>query len=122
MDLLKAKLTTQLKKQVCDLELTANFADEVVSHCTFLNYDKASMLFIQGSPADLAFYVFAGVVKIYCPRSNGTRILMNVAGPGDLIGCAVHPRPHAEAPSISRPGKLLTVNRAGEQRLVIDST
>ncbi len=88
MDLLKAKLTTQLKKQVCDLELTANFADEVVSHCTFLNYDKASMLFIQGSPADLAFYVFAGVVKIYCPRSNGTRILMNVAGPGDLIGYA----------------------------------
>ena len=90
MDLLTAKLAarTLLKKHVSDLDLTADFADEIIGQCTFLNYDKGSMLFIQRSPADLVFYVFAGLVKIYCPRSDGTRILMNLAGPGDLIGYA----------------------------------
>jgi CRP/FNR family cyclic AMP-dependent transcriptional regulator len=90
MNLVAARLvaTTQLKKQVGELDLTADFADEIVSRCTFLNYEKGSALFIQGSPADLVFYVFAGLVKIYCPRSNGSRILMNIAGPGDLIGYA----------------------------------
>jgi CRP-like cAMP-binding protein len=90
MDRLTAKLaaTTSLKKYISDLDLTADFADEIIGRCTFLNYDKGSVLFIQGSPADVVFYVFAGLVKIYCPRSNGTRILMNIAGPGDLIGYA----------------------------------
>jgi CRP-like cAMP-binding protein len=32
------------------------------------------------------FWVFAGLVKVYCPRPEGTRILVNIAGPGDLIG------------------------------------
>ena len=68
----------------------ADFADRIVGQCTFLNYDKGSALFIQGSPADVIFCVFAGLVKIYCPRSNGTRILMNIAGPGDLIGYACY--------------------------------
>jgi CRP/FNR family cyclic AMP-dependent transcriptional regulator len=90
MDQRKARLeaTSQLKHRVDGLEITATFADEVVSQCTFVNYDEGSMLFIQGSPADILFYVFSGWVKTYCPLAGGTRILMNVAGPGDLIGYA----------------------------------
>jgi CRP-like cAMP-binding protein len=44
------------------------------------------MVFLQGSPADVMFWVIAGLVKVYCPRPDGTRILVNLAGPGDLIG------------------------------------
>jgi CRP/FNR family transcriptional regulator, cyclic AMP receptor protein len=44
------------------------------------------MVFLQGSPADVMFWVLAGLVKVYCPRPDGTRILVKLAGPGDLVG------------------------------------
>jgi CRP/FNR family cyclic AMP-dependent transcriptional regulator len=55
---------------------------------TLVRYPKRSPLFLQGSPADVAFAVFNGLVKVYCPGPDGNRILVHLAGPGDLIGYA----------------------------------
>jgi CRP/FNR family cyclic AMP-dependent transcriptional regulator len=76
----------RLEMQLGEFGISAKFIDEVVGHHTLVNYNKGSMIFPQGSPADLLFLVFSGLVKVYCPRSDGTRILVKIAGPGDLIG------------------------------------
>jgi CRP/FNR family cyclic AMP-dependent transcriptional regulator len=60
----------------------------LVGRHTLVRYPKRSPLFLQGSPADVAFAVFNGLVKVYCPGADGSRILVHLAGPGDLIGYA----------------------------------
>ncbi len=60
----------------------------LVGRHTLVRYPKRSPLFLQGSPADVAFAVFNGLVKVYCPGADGNRILVHLAGPGDLIGYA----------------------------------
>jgi CRP/FNR family cyclic AMP-dependent transcriptional regulator len=58
----------------------------LVGRHTLVRYPKRSPLFLQGSPADVVFVVFNGLVKVYCPGPDGNRILVHLAGPGDLIG------------------------------------
>src|SRR5713101_4720434 len=76
----------RFETQLGELGVPAKFVDEIIGHHTLVNYNKGSMIFLQGSPADLLFWVFTGLVKVYCPRSDGTRIMVKLAGPGDLIG------------------------------------
>src|SRR6266851_4658728 len=76
----------RFETQLGELGIPAKFVDEIIGHHTLVNYNKGSMIFLQGSPADLLFWVFTGLVKVYCPRSDGTRIMVKLAGPGDLIG------------------------------------
>ena len=42
--------------------------------------------FLQGSAADAIFWIISGVMKIYCPVRDGNRILVRLAGPGDVLG------------------------------------
>jgi CRP-like cAMP-binding protein len=76
----------RFETQLAEFGIPAKFVDEIIGHHTLVNYNKGSMIFLQGSPADLLFWVFTGLVKVYCPRSDGTRIMVKLAGPGDLIG------------------------------------
>src|SRR5216684_3810811 len=76
----------RFETQLGELGVPAKFVDEIIGHHTLVNYNKGSMIFLQGSPADLLFWVFTGLVKVYCPRSDETRIMVKLAGPGDLIG------------------------------------
>src|SRR6266852_3818622 len=78
--------TRRLEMRLGDFGVPGKFVDEIIGHHTVVNYNKGSMVFLQGSPADVMFLVLAGLVKVYCPRPDGTRILVKLAGPGDLIG------------------------------------
>ncbi len=78
--------TRRLEMRLGDFGIPRKFIDEITGHHTVVNYNKGSMVFLQGSPADVMFWVLAGLVKVYCPRPDGTRILVKLAGPGDLIG------------------------------------
>jgi CRP/FNR family transcriptional regulator len=66
--------------------LPPSLTDELVNHHTRLSYAKDALIFTQGAPADVLFYVLNGVVKIYCPIGDGERVLLRLAGPGDLLG------------------------------------
>ena len=77
---------SRLKGRLTEIGIPAGFSDEIIGHHTLVNYNKGAMIFLQGSPADFLFCVFTGLAKVYCPRSDGSRILMKLAGPGDLIG------------------------------------
>jgi len=78
--------TRQLEMRLGDFGIPGNIVDEIIGHHTVVNYNKGSMVFLQGSPADVMFWVVAGLVKVYCPRPDGSRILVELGGPGDLIG------------------------------------
>jgi len=80
----QSRLLAQLEQ--CGLPKTA--ITSLVGRHTLVRYPKGSPLFLQGSPADVVFAVFSGLVKIYCPRSEGSRILVELAGPGDVVGYA----------------------------------
>src|SRR5713101_8029916 len=47
---------------------------------------RAPWSFRRNRRPTVMFWVLAGLVKVYCPRPDGTRILVKLAGPGDLIG------------------------------------
>ena len=76
----------RLQTHLDELGLPAKFVDEIIGHHTVANYNKGSMVSLQGSPADLLFFVLTGLVKVYCPLPDGNRILLSLAGAGDLIG------------------------------------
>jgi CRP/FNR family transcriptional regulator len=60
--------------------------DELTSHHIPVNYEKGSVIFLQGSPSDIFFCVFKGLVRVYAPQPDGERTLFMLAGPGDFIG------------------------------------
>jgi len=76
----------RLEMQLSQFGIPTKLIEEIIGHHTLVNYNKGSMIFLQGSPADLLFWVFSGLVKVYCPRADGSRILVKLAGPADIIG------------------------------------
>ncbi len=68
--------------------LPEELADEVIRHHTTVTYPKDSIIFLQGSPADLMFWIMSGLAKLYCPKSDGNRTLVRLCGPGDVLGYA----------------------------------
>jgi CRP/FNR family transcriptional regulator, cyclic AMP receptor protein len=83
-----ADAKARLKHQICALGLPPEVADDLIGHHTPVNYNKGAIVALQGSPADVLFHVITGLVKVYCPRPDGTRILVKLAGPGDVVGYA----------------------------------
>jgi CRP-like cAMP-binding protein len=71
---------------VSDSGLPREIVDELISHHTIVTYPKGSALFLQGSPADMFFWVFSGTVEVFCPQSDGERVLMRLCGPGEILG------------------------------------
>jgi CRP-like cAMP-binding protein len=66
--------------------LPTSLADELSKHDTLVTHLGGSTLISQGSPADLVLWVISGVVKNYCLAPNGNRILVRLAGAGDILG------------------------------------
>jgi len=58
----------------------------VFSRYTIVRYPKGSPLLANGSTADVVFAVMNGMVKVYCAGWGATRVLLDLAGPGDLAG------------------------------------
>jgi CRP/FNR family transcriptional regulator, cyclic AMP receptor protein len=68
--------------------LTHNVIDAVFARHTLVRYRKEARIFTPGSPADVIFVVLGGLVKIYCAERVHERVLITLAGPGDIIGYA----------------------------------
>jgi CRP-like cAMP-binding protein len=79
----QARLTARLEQY----GLPRAAIETLLSRHTLVRYPKGASLFGKGSPADVVFAVMSGMIKIFC--SAGTeRILIDLAGPGDLAGYA----------------------------------
>jgi CRP-like cAMP-binding protein len=67
---------------------------------TLVRYPKGATLFSKGSPADVVFVVLSGIIKVQCARAPGETIVVELAGPGDLVGYADFADPCGERSQI----------------------
>jgi CRP/FNR family cyclic AMP-dependent transcriptional regulator len=78
----------RLMEQLASWQLPDEFLTELIDHSHCISYTPATSIFIRGSTADLLFWVLTGLVKVCYPNPNGSRVVINLAGPGDIIGFA----------------------------------
>jgi CRP/FNR family cyclic AMP-dependent transcriptional regulator len=70
--------------------LCADLAAEIEDHLTPVTYEKGAVIFLRGSPTDLLFWLLKGFVKLYLPHSDGSRMLVDLARPGDFLAFVNH--------------------------------
>ena len=80
----------QLGLRLIAYGIPAGFIEDLVSRHNVVTYEKASQLFPRGAPADLLFWIVSGLTKVYFPHSDGSRVLVHLAGPSELIGNVNH--------------------------------
>jgi len=71
---------------VNDSGLPKEIVVDLIDHHTVVPYAKGSALFLRGAPADVLFWVFSGIVELFCPLPDGKRVLIRLCGPGDILG------------------------------------
>src|SRR5208283_2057651 len=69
-----------------DAGLARDVSEAILVRHTLVRYPKGARLFTPGSPADVIFVVLGGMVKIYCAGRPRERVLITLAGPGDILG------------------------------------
>jgi CRP/FNR family transcriptional regulator, cyclic AMP receptor protein len=78
----------QFEAQLLSWKVPPEIVREILEYHSNLNYAPGAMIFCQGAPADIIFWVVKGLVKESCPSPNGSRIMVRLATAGDVIGVA----------------------------------
>jgi CRP-like cAMP-binding protein len=78
----------RFRENLTQWRIPQQLIDEIMERHIAVSYAKGAMVFSEGSTADLFACVLSGYVKVYCPVGDGSRTLMRLAGPGELIGYA----------------------------------
>ena len=60
--------------------LPETVVNELVEHRTPITYPKGSMIFLQGAPTDIIYWVSSGLVDILCPEPRGRPDTDELAG------------------------------------------
>jgi len=81
-----SEFSPRLQEQLTAWNLPAELAAEIENRLTFATYAKGAIVFLQGAPADLVFWLRQGFVKLYLPHANGNRTLIAVARPSEPLG------------------------------------
>ncbi|MGB6554595.1 MAG: Crp/Fnr family transcriptional regulator [Candidatus Binataceae bacterium] len=79
---------SQLRSNLANWGITPQFTDEIVERNLAVNFEKGVLVLSEGSTNDLFGCVLSGFVKVYCSVADGSRTLVRMAGPGELIGYA----------------------------------
>ena len=79
-------LQKRLDGLLADSGLPPELVEELTAYHTIVTYAQGSTIFLRGTPADLLFWVFTGVVEVYCPQADGGRVLVRICGSGDILG------------------------------------
>jgi CRP-like cAMP-binding protein len=77
----------RLIQRLAGAGLSLEASEAILARQTLVRYPKGAQLFAPGSAADMLFVVLAGVVKLYC-GARDRKVLITLAGPGDVIGYA----------------------------------
>jgi CRP-like cAMP-binding protein len=78
----------QFEAQLLSWKVPPEIVREIMEYHTNLTYAPDAMIFHQGAPADIIFWVVKGVVKESCPSPRRNRIMIRLATAGDVIGSA----------------------------------
>ena len=83
-----AQAQERLLSKLLAMGLPRDAATTLLERHMVVRYPKGADLFSKGSPADVVFAVLTGVVKVHSSRAGSDRVLVELAGPGDLVGYA----------------------------------
>jgi CRP-like cAMP-binding protein len=76
----------RLRARIGHWRLPENLLDDVFGHHALLTYSKGALIFPQDSPAELVFLIHKGLVNLYSYQPDGSRVLVRLAGAGEIIG------------------------------------
>ena len=74
------------EKRLVDFNLAPEIAEQLVARSTNFTYSDGKIIFFSGAPGDMVYCVRRGLVALYTPTEDGSRVLFRIAGPGDLLG------------------------------------
>jgi CRP/FNR family transcriptional regulator, cyclic AMP receptor protein len=78
----------RLLSKLSSMGLPRAAASALFERHMLVRYPKSSELFTKGSPADVVFAVLTGLVKVHSKQTGSDPVLIELAGPGDLVGYA----------------------------------
>jgi CRP/FNR family transcriptional regulator, cyclic AMP receptor protein len=81
-----SEFRTLLEEKLIGWNLPAELVAQIEEHSTPVTFEKGAIVFLQGAPADLVFWLRKGFVKLYLPHTHGNRTLIAVARPGEPLG------------------------------------
>jgi CRP/FNR family cyclic AMP-dependent transcriptional regulator len=83
-----AQAQERLLSRLSSMGLPRPAATALLERHMLVRYPKGAELFSMGSPADVVFAVLTGLVKVHSSRAGSDPVLVELAGPGDLVGYA----------------------------------
>jgi CRP/FNR family transcriptional regulator, cyclic AMP receptor protein len=83
-----AQAQERLLSKLSSMGLPRAAATALFERHMLVRYPKGAELFTMGSPADVVFAVLTGLVKVHSSRAGSDPVLVELAGPGDLVGYA----------------------------------
>jgi CRP/FNR family cyclic AMP-dependent transcriptional regulator len=83
-----AQAQERLLFKLSSMGLPRQAATALLERHMLVRYPKGAELFSMGSPADVVFAVLTGLVKVHSSRAGSDPVLVELAGPGDLVGYA----------------------------------
>lgn len=103
----------RLRSRASHWPLPENLMEELLTHHALLSYGRGDTIFPQGSPAEFVLLIQKGLVNLYSYQHDASRVLVRVAGHGELIGFTntldVKGRPVHALEATSRSGCLLAM-------------
>jgi CRP/FNR family transcriptional regulator len=85
---LAADVLERLRSRIGHWRLPDNLIEELFGHHALLTYSKGALIFPQDSPAEVIFLIHKGLVNLYSYQADGSRVLVRLAGVGEIIGYA----------------------------------
>src|SRR5208282_1213066 len=77
---------SRLTWRVRQAGVPSEIIEELINDNIVARYARRFRLFLRGAPADMLMIIINGVVKVHCAQPDGRRFLVELAGPGDIIG------------------------------------
>jgi CRP-like cAMP-binding protein len=123
-----ADVLERLRSRISHWRLPENLLDELFGRNSLLSYSRGATIFPQGSPAEVVFLIHKGLINLYSYQPGGSRMLIRLAGHGELIGyCNMidsKGRPLHAVEAVSRTGcqlGMLTRDQFGNVLQSLDS-
>jgi CRP/FNR family transcriptional regulator, cyclic AMP receptor protein len=77
---------SKLRNSLVAWQVPGDLIDEVIDRQPGISFERGAMVFCEGTADGLLACVISGFVKVYCPVGDGSRTLVKLAVPGDVIG------------------------------------
>src|SRR5579863_834193 len=86
MNVVRDKALRRGEELLSSVRLSPQFMTNIMQSRSPIRFKPGSPIFCRGSAADVAYCVLSGLVKVYLPLNDGSRVLVALAGSGDFLG------------------------------------